>query len=490
MSAAGEIGLQISKDAMSAVLTIPPGFDAAWLSRDVCAATLESQQVLINTNVLQRIDEAIEQHRADPDTGQKVLLEGVAPTHGKDGALNLTVGQDSPNEDTHTETVPTVDHYAVSPFVLVEPGQTIGHVTEPEPGEDGADLRGQVVAARPGKPVNLKIDDSILLDAKGNLTAQVSGALEHQGQKLKINRVLTIERFVDFETGHINFDGDVDVQRGVRDCFEVNARGSAIIRGLVEGATIRTGIDLTLAGGMAAKEKGVIQVGRDCRAKYLDHVEGRIAHDLHADREIINCWIEVHGQLIAPNGDLISGELHTLRQACLKNLGSDAGVRTVLCLGSAPAFDRVINWASRRVQELEARAEELQEQINTIQKGSRTMATSTKEQVTELMCEQMEAREQHDSIAERYDKVNAYYRRVRQPSVQVLGTINPGAIVVLGQTAANFRDAIRGPLTIAADRHGELCVRFGDHSEPRSIRSVAELTLWKPAAPSNDRAAA
>jgi len=490
MSAAGELNLQVSKDAMSAVLSIPPGFDPRWLSRDLCEATLEAHQLVLPAPMRQRLDEAIERHRAEPDAGQKVPIEGVAPRHGKDGELTLTVGpEDTPAQDA-SGAVSTVDHYAVCPFTLVEPGQVIGHISEPEPGEDGVDLRGKIAAARPGKPVNLKLDDTILLDAKGQLIAQVSGALEHQGHKLKINRVLAVERFVDFETGNIHFDGDVEVQKGVRDCFEVNARGSAVIRGLVEGATLRTGADLTLAGGMAAKEKGVLHVGRDCRAKYLDHVEGRIAHDLHAEREIINCKLEIHGQLVAPHGELIGGQLHTLRHACLKELGSEAGVRTVLCLGSAPAFDRVLDAAEQRVLELESRAEQLQKQIDTIQNGSRTMATSTKEQITELMCEQMEARESLESITERRDKLKTYYNRMRHPAVEVLGTVHPGAVVVLGQSAATFRDPQRGPLTITADKHGELCIRLGANGELRSIRSVAELSLHNPDAPTRQRSAA
>ncbi len=479
MSASGELELQVSKDGMSAVLSIPPALDPQWLTRELCVATLEAESILLNADLLQRLDEAIGQHQADPAPGQKVLIQGTPPRNGANGSLEIALRPaHAPTDEGEAEIV-GVDHYAKSTFVLVEPGQVIGQVTEPDSGDDGADVRGTVVPAKPGRPVNLALDDSILLDARGRLTAQVSGALEQIGHKLKINRILTVERFVDFETGHVNFDGDVEVMKGVRDCFEVNARGSAIIRGLVEGATLRTGIDLTLAGGMAAKEKGVIQVGRDCRAKYLDHVEGRVAHDLYADREIINCRLEVHGQLLAPRGELIGGELHCLRQATLKELGSVAGVKTVLCLGSAPVFERVLAWSQTHAAKLQDRVREIITQIDTIQKSSRTMATSTKEQITELMCEQMEAEEKHRSIAERSEKVRAYFERVRRPQVQVLGTIHHGTTIVFGQTAATFREDQRGPITVTADHHGELCIRHGDHGELRSIRSVAELTLWK-----------
>ena len=115
-----------------------------------------------------------------------------------------------------------------------------------------------------------------MLTAAGKFIAQTAGVLQFRANKITISQALVIDDYVDFSTGNIDFDGDVQVRRGVRDKFRIRATGKVEVQGLIEAAHIETGGDFEAATGMAAKETGRVQIGGSLTAKYLECVHGTV----------------------------------------------------------------------------------------------------------------------------------------------------------------------------------------------------------------------
>jgi hypothetical protein len=480
-----EIGVQISKDQMTATMQIPAGFPVEMLNAEVCAAQLEANRVPLTPAVKQQIQDAIAAYLKNPEEKAQINLLGQCPVAGEDGLLELAPECQRPQPNTLPieqsdgqaveDSVSSVDHYARTPYILVEKDQIIGRIIPPTDGVDGVDVLGNAVAARPGKPFNLKPHDSVIVDASANVVAQCEGVFEHVEDAIRINALLNIDGAVDFETGNVDFDGDVQIAKGVCENFTVCSTHSVMIDGVVEAANLKTGVDLILATGMFGKDKGNIQVERDCRAKFLQQTRGEIYRDLVVDKEIMNCELIVRGSIDSPHASLVGGRYHCLGKTTIKNIGSDTGVRTTLHIGSSPEYNRLYHSSNQKIDQLTVRVEKLQQMIDQLNGGAKSMAADSKEQVTELWCEQLAAQELLDQLNVLFGKVTEKYESERCAEVTVSAMVFPETQLVLGQSVAEFIKPLRGPVTLLGNHHGEICYRREVGDPLQSLKGVARF---------------
>ena len=103
-----------------------------------------------------------------------------------------------------------------------------------------------MIKARPGKPVDIKIDSSLRVDEKGCVIAEIDGLLHFHHNYVKVNPVLEVEESVDFSTGNIDFMDSVLIRQGVRDRVVVKATRDIVIHRLVEAATSSVNVEWPL----------------------------------------------------------------------------------------------------------------------------------------------------------------------------------------------------------------------------------------------------
>lgn len=484
-----EISVEISKDQMAAVMRVPSDYQGDILTVDLCIAQFKANGVALDPHALSQIEKFVAAYRDTPDQAAPIILAGRSPIKGLSGRLDLAPECRRPDPEilpadgqvkSEGDDVPAqsaVDHYARSPYIHVISGQVIGQIIAPTEGEYGVEITGNPVASVAGKPFNLKPHDSILVDSKGAVFAQCSGTLEHAGTTVRVNSVLVVDGQVDFETANIDFEGDVEIAKGVCDNFKVTALRNAVINGVVEAADLSTGGDLNLTTGMFGKDKGTLKVGRECRAKFIQQVRGEVGGDLCVDKEIVNSDLAVRGGIFSPHASLIGGDCHAMGAVQFKVIGSDTGVRTVLHLGSFPECTRVMEKTVDELDRLQASVEAFQKKLDMINGNSRSLVADTKEELTELMFEQMSAQEEYDSLKEMAERLSQGYNAKRCIELHVAHTIYPGSVVVLGHSAAKFVEPVRGPISIQADRSGELCYRQGGAAS-QPIRGIAKLIYW------------
>ncbi|NBB84444.1 MAG: DUF342 domain-containing protein, partial [Alphaproteobacteria bacterium] len=332
--------------------------------RDAGLAIDEAIEAQVNAALAARAaepDPADQAHEADPaadgdddhpPTQPTLCLEGRPVVHGEDGRLEWAEGCDP--ERAAAESNGRVDFYNLCRYVTVSKDQQIARLVAPTDGRAGHDLRGNTLQPRRGEPAPVKADTaSVKVDDAGTCTALIDGVLHFDAQQISISPVLTVRGHVDFSTGNLRFDGDVLVDKGVRDRFEVQASGDVETGELIEAAVIRAGRDLRARGGVASKEAGELRVGRDLTARYLDGVRGEIGRDAYTEREIIQCRLTVGRELNVSSGAIIGGACTVAGPVRAATLGSTAAMPTTLVLGSVPAAERLIATLDRKLGELD-----------------------------------------------------------------------------------------------------------------------------------------
>lgn len=474
--------VSLATDKSTASLTIPGGPDPKVLPVEAGEAALREAGVEINPRVRHAVAELFEKARNSdkPVTGDVAFA--VQPAHGTDGYVEWTIDheEEASAEADLPSTDEAIDYRKVSAFIMVQPSQVLGNVHEHTEGEDGRDVTGKTLPAKPGKPVKLETDESILIDAAGTVIAQDDGVLRRDGNKAVIRKLLEIPGYVDYSTGNVDFNGDVQVEQGVRDRFVVKACGDVQVRGLIEAAMIETGQDLLANGGFAGRERGNARVGRDLIAKYLDNVQGQVFGDLKVDREVINCELTVHGAIDSPSGSIIGGRVRVTGPIHVACIGSGGGVATEVLIGSIPRLEQPLHRLVTMSHALADSEEKYEEEQRLLAMTRRPSATE-KERQCELMFELAETQTALNKARNASDALAQYISENRIVDVRITRKLFHGVRFRMGDLVYRITDEVKGPLRIELTRRNELRYRIGDGT-PKPLNEIADIQTTAQAA--------
>ncbi|MHC4219728.1 MAG: DUF342 domain-containing protein [Planctomycetota bacterium] len=329
------IVVKINEEASVAKVVIPDGFDPARIEATQLAKLVQQCGIAVDPAVEAQLLKIIETFRREPKRLEEVIARWTAPVDGEDGRLEWMEGFDptaGPAAAVPQDESGAVDYYNQVSYIRVAEGAHVATIHEPTPGEDGLDVTGRTIKAKPGRKCGVKIDFGLSLQGSGRVIAQVDGILEFEHGAIKVSRLFEIRGSVDFGTGNVDFDGTVLVREGIRDRFKVEATEDISVDGLIEAATITCGRKFTCHQGMAGKGRGQLDVGGDAVAGYLDDVKGRVKGNLTVQREMINCELVIGGNLICDQGRMIGGSVAVGGSVQIGALGSNAETETMLIL--------------------------------------------------------------------------------------------------------------------------------------------------------------
>jgi len=472
------IRVNVSSDKKRADIIIPPDFDRNILCPDYCEEILRQAGVEITDKIRKRIKNMVAKTKqTESEHPIKVTIAKATPAkNGQDGRVEWKVDEEVPEEQKEED---QLSFYDQSAFIMVETGQILGIIHPPTAGEDGRDVLGCTIAAKDGKEAKLRLDESILIDASGNLIAQQEGVLKRSIDSAAVQKCIEIKEYVDFSTGNIDFDGDVIVGEGVRDCFIVKATGDVEVRGLIEAATVETGGNLRAAGGFAGRERGIVQIGGSLFGRYLDNVHGEIQHDLVVDREIINCELLIHGNIESEHGSLIGGKMTVTGHVIISTIGSGAGVPTELIIGTVPRLEPLAVDLSKLIEHSTSRRNVLMEDQQTLNKLAEAgrMTGPDKERQTEIMFEMEELNSILAKAEPTYQNLVDKINQQRTIDVYVHRKLFSGTMFTLGDQRFKMNNELRGPVRIVKKLGTLYYERSG--ADPIMLSDVADIQpVW------------
>ncbi|MBI1336540.1 MAG: DUF342 domain-containing protein [Phycisphaera sp.] len=468
----------VASDQSVAELVIPPGFPRAMITPAFCQGVIRQAGVDVTQATVDALEALLSTPLPDDKETRTPIAWHTLPVDGEDGWIEWSVEArcDKPVEKQGHE-VASVSHYDRCAYIFVKPGQVLGKLHQATTGTDGRDVLGRVIKAKPGKQVRYAHDESILRDSKAQLIAQEEGVLWRDGDRFAIRRMIEVDRNVDFSTGNIEFNGDVVINKGVRDCFVVKATGKVEVHGLIEAATVECGGDLVASGGFAGRERGHASVGGSMTARYINNIEARVDTDLIVEREVINCHLVVGHDMKAPHGSLIGGDTQVDGVVEVGTLGSPGNVPTRLVLGKVPKLESVADSLSGVLGELTVRRDNLDAQrlqiINTSRKNQ--IATQDKERLTEIMFELSSLNKRINDGYEVLEALRVRIHEKRTIDLRVGKQLHQGVVIEIFDKAFKIIEDVRGPLQVKRE-NGEI-VYQKDQSNPSLLAKVSEVRM-------------
>jgi hypothetical protein len=264
----GVVVATVADDGMSATVRVrPAGATAPALT------PADARAALTAAAVTHGIDEEVVDAIPYDRSGVHVVARGVEPVDGEDGDIVYEV-------DATQEIRPAtredggVDLHAAATIPTVRAGDLLATIVPGTHGESGWTVRGEELLARTGRPPNLPKTKNVEITADGlQLVATIDGLLERSHTHLVVRPDLAIGGDVDFESGSIDFHGDVLIGGSVRPGFHVHAGGRVIIAGDVEQADVEAEA-LVWVRGAVVGDRCVVRSNGDVKVRTVH--EGRI----------------------------------------------------------------------------------------------------------------------------------------------------------------------------------------------------------------------
>lgn len=454
-----DIQVSIASDGSEATLSIPADFPRQLATASYCQNRVRAGGVEVTAQVAAAIEKLLAAMPPQRTQVQAVVARRIEPKHGSGGAIEwnilsdaaLTASVPQPSEPPQADKAKPFSFYDCSAFTVVKAGQILGREIPATAGEDGRDLVGHAIKAKPGKPTPTKLDASLLRDATGRLIAQIDGVLQRTPQLAKIDPILDIPGDIDFSTGNVEFKGDVIVRGGVRGGFAISAQGNVEVHGIIEAATIQCGGTLVAHGGIAGHERAKVTVGQHLFAKYLDNIASEIGGDFQVEREVINCELIVKGSVRMPHSSLIGGRLVVTGDVEIGTIGSGAGVITSVVFGSVPLLETKQRDLDKQAADLALQLQLLRKEQQFLVGQQRALSPQQKERMTEVMFELDQEEKNLAKVQADKKEIGEAINQSRRVKFTVQRKLHQGARLTIRDQQYRIDADTAGPLSIGLD---------------------------------------
>jgi uncharacterized protein (DUF342 family) len=447
--------IRVAEDQLTATVRVDPG-------SSINASQLIAQ---LTRAGIQFIDEAAiltaaKQPPAEPEGEKPAESRTIVVARGQPAV------EDVPEKlvkiESHAAAEPPPSHYERVQIDTVNAGDVIAEIVPAVVGRDGIDVFGRPIKRRrPAQPIAPEEGAERIGD---HMKATRAGRCRIDGNRIRVEPRLDIPGDVNFGTGNIRFDGDVNVRGSVLDLFLVGSTADIHVSGAVEAAQVHAGADITIGGGITGKDKGQVTAGGSIKCRYISNGHVCAGGNLKVSGEIANSRVITGGRVIAESGTILGSHITANGGVCCRTLGSPAFVKTTVEVGLDLALRE---FAANLLPELNrcmSNAQHMRDVIQPLLRDRKRLSAAERDKATELL---YSAARTDQELAAKLAEFRAAFERSAakcKAEVHVSDMLYSGVTVRLPGMSAIVSQTFRGPLLIAAaaDRKRQITITSDD----------------------------
>ena len=276
--------------------------------------------------------------------------------------------------DGSTEIKDYLEHYLRKKYIqAVKKGDVIREVAPPIQGPDGNDVHGNPIPAPPGKNIFLKPTQNTYIEKDGSvLIAATDGHLFYEDHRFHVRPFYSVKEDVQ-PNSHIEFAGDIYITGNVMENSVIQASGSILIGGIVEGAVMEAGEDIIIDKGVLGNDQALLRAKGSIQTKYLENCVVYSGTEVKSDC-IINSNIYSDSDILVTSGrgTIIGGSLTAAWEVHAKVIGSKAEPPTEICLGEYTGKKEELMEATQQLEEVRAELEQENQKLELLEKQEST----------------------------------------------------------------------------------------------------------------------
>lgn len=392
--------------------------------------------------------------------GLFAVAVGQPPQHGLDAHVEMFV--DTARRSGTEREDGSIDFREVNFTPSVTAGQLLATSKPPSRGQPGMDVKGVEVAARDGEDRTLQAGENVRVASEGKsqqFYATVDGAVTLSGSTVTVVQLLAIRGDVSFNTGNLDFGGEIFIDGSVVQGFTVKAGGNVSVSGTVEpGAQVSSGADVSVGRGIVGRRTKVWAKG-SVRAQFVQEAT------VSADQDIVLGSFAYHARLRAGgrvavsrttgsrSGSIMGGRTWARAGMEAYVAGSTGGTPTPLVAGLGPDEARVLDRTERDIESTSGHMQRLLEQfglehvyLDHIRNMIRA-ATGPRRKLLANRARQLGefAQQYHDLLADRRRLRDELDTDAERLEIRVYDTAFPGVSIRIGE----YQCKLSGPVGAA-----------------------------------------
>jgi uncharacterized protein (DUF342 family) len=366
--------LTVPEDKLSALFSINKESTVSFTPKDI-RDYLEEKGIKYGIVDDEKISEYLE-NKEEWDTPLKVA-EGKLPEAGKDASIKYYFDTD-PLKIGTVKDGGTIDFKDRGELPQVKKGDLLAEKIPAVEGAVGNDVYGRYLTVSKPKDTALrKGKGTSISEDKLKIYAETDGIPEISAVgKVYVSPRLEVSGGVGLKTGHVEFDGKIDVIGTVQSGYRV--RGNSLKANEILKAEIEMDGDISVHGGIiGAKIKG----GGSVSAMYVHESEIEVLGDVLVEKEIIDSRINTSGACIAKNGPILSSRVSAKKGIQAIQIGSEISKPCNLSVGydekvkeDINAIKEIIPVKKQEQTEYLRRLKEIEKEPEIIQKVIADMA--------------------------------------------------------------------------------------------------------------------
>jgi uncharacterized protein (DUF342 family) len=292
---------------------------------------------------------------------------GKEPVNGKDAELVYDFDISKGCRFTEKEDG-SIDFHNLNNVINVNKNDVLCHIVPVQEGEDGIDVYGEVIPYKKGSTVSFNSgNNTYVSDDRLKLLASSDGSAEILNDKVYVESVYKVEN-VDNETGNIDFVGNVVINGDVKAGFSVFSKGDIKIRGMVEGAHIKSDGEVVIGKGMNGMGKGTIYAKGNITSKYIENATIVTDKCIYAEA-LINSDVTAKESIIlrGSSAAIIGGTSQAENIISAKTIGSKTNAETNIIINLTRYMEEQKLYAAKKKvndnlqKELDLKNKELKE---------------------------------------------------------------------------------------------------------------------------------
>lgn len=442
-----EIAIDISRDKMEATMIVVAAKNARHVTMEEALAQVAAAGITHGVDE-HKIAEAV----ARPGW-HVTFARGTPPKHGRDGQVKYAVDLDKVGRPAEREDG-SVDFKNLQMFLTVQAGQVLAEKVPATAGQDGCNVLGQPVAAKPGKEAVIPCGKNVALQENGaKAVATIDGQVTRVNGRLTVLPVIVIAHDVDLSTGNVDFIGSVVVRGSVQPGFTVKADGNVEIGGTVSGGTV-TGNNIVVRMGIQGMNKGEITARESVTAKFIENAVIQAGKDVTVSEAIMHSRVSAGKKVVVSGrrGLIVGGVVSAGEEIRAKVVGSPLATPTILEVGVKPPLREEYAAAQKELKQLEFKLDQTQKALNILRVMEQTKLSRDKqEMLLRLTKANFHLLGQVETLRNRIAEIELAFEDLRAGRIKVADLMHPGVKLVVGSVMKTIRDVVKYATIYAED---------------------------------------
>jgi predicted Zn finger-like uncharacterized protein len=291
------------------------------------------------------------------------IAEGKLPEHGVDASIKYHFDTD-PLKIGTLKNGGSIDFKDKGSIPQVKKGDLLAEKIPAVEGTAGNDVYGRyLVVPKPKDKALRRGKGASVSEDKLKIFAEIDGIPEISAiGKVYVSPRLEISGGVGLKSGHVNFDGKIDVLGTIQSGYRV--KGNSLSAHEVLKAEIEMDGDVKISGGIIGAK---IKSGGSLSAMYIHESEIEILGDVVVEKEIIDSKINTSGTCIAKGGPILSSRVSAKKGIRAVQIGSEISKPCHLSVGFDEKVKQDINAIKELIPKIEQEKTEYQRRLKEIE---------------------------------------------------------------------------------------------------------------------------